>query len=103
MFLVRQVRQVSLATWGLTESDLKMYATNVARGYTAGGFKRGQRLVVGFNAGPFVAGAVYSGFDKIGASVYPRWDGEHRTNGDRDSEAEGDWNQLYTFLWLVPD
>ncbi|MDC0508105.1 phenylacetate--CoA ligase family protein, partial [Luminiphilus sp.] len=56
---------------GLTESDLKMYATNVARGYTAGGFKRGQRLVVGFNAGPFVAGAVYSGFDKIGASVIP--------------------------------
>ena len=48
---------------GLTESDLKMYATNVARGYTAGGFKRGQRLVVGFNAGPFVAGAGYSGFD----------------------------------------
>ena len=56
---------------GLTERDLDMYATNVARGYTAGGFKRGQRLVVGFNAGPFVAGAVYYGFDKIGASVIP--------------------------------
>ena len=56
---------------GLTENDLNMYATNVARGYTAGGFKRGQRLVVGFNAGPFVAGAVYYGFDKIGASVIP--------------------------------
>lgn len=56
---------------GLTQRDLDMYATNVARGYTAGGFKRGQRLVVGFNAGPFVAGAVYYGFDKIGASVIP--------------------------------
>lgn len=56
---------------GLTQNDLDMYATNVARGYTAGGFKRGQRLVVGFNAGPFVAGAVYYGFDKIGASVIP--------------------------------
>ena len=48
-----------------------MYATNVARGYSAAGFKPGQRLVVGFNAGPFVAGAVYHGFDKIGCSVIP--------------------------------
>jgi phenylacetate-CoA ligase len=56
---------------GLTQSDLDMYATNVARGYSAAGFKPGQRLVVGFNAGPFVAGAVYYGFDKIGCSVIP--------------------------------
>lgn len=56
---------------GLTQKDLDMYATNVARGYSAAGFKPGQRLVVGFNAGPFVAGAVYYGFDKIGCSVIP--------------------------------
>lgn len=56
---------------GLTQNDLEMYATNVARGYTAAGFKPGQRLVVGFNAGPFVAGAVYYGFDKMGANVIP--------------------------------
>lgn len=56
---------------GLTQADLDMYATNVARGYSAAGFKPGQRLVVGFNAGPFVAGAVYYGFDKIGCSVIP--------------------------------
>jgi phenylacetate-CoA ligase len=56
---------------GLTPADLDMYATNVARGYTAAGFRRGQRIVVGFNAGPFVAGAVYSGFDKIGCTVIP--------------------------------
>ncbi len=56
---------------GLTKADLDMYATNVARGYSAAGFKPGQRLVVGFNAGPFVAGAVYYGFDKIGCSVIP--------------------------------
>ena len=56
---------------GLTQPDLDMYATNVARGYSAAGFKPGQRLVVGFNAGPFVAGAVYYGFDKIGCSVIP--------------------------------
>jgi len=56
---------------GLTRNDLDMYATNVARGYTAAGFTKGQRIVVGFNAGPFVAGAVYSGFDKIGCAVIP--------------------------------
>ncbi|NNL99376.1 MAG: phenylacetate--CoA ligase family protein, partial [Gammaproteobacteria bacterium] len=56
---------------GLTRNDLEMYATNVARGYTAAGFRRGQRLVVGFNAGPFVAGAVYYGFDRMGCSVAP--------------------------------
>ena len=56
---------------GLTEADLDMYATNVARGYTAAGFSRGQKVVVGFNAGPFVAGAVYYGFDKIGCTVIP--------------------------------
>ncbi len=56
---------------GLTRNDLDMYATNVARGYTAAGFSQGQRIVVGFNAGPFVAGAVYNGFDKIGCAVIP--------------------------------
>mgnify|MGYP003705895361 FL=1 len=56
---------------GLTQNDLNMYATNVARGYSAAGFTSGQRLVVGFNAGPFVAGAVYYGFDKIGCNVIP--------------------------------
>lgn len=56
---------------GLTTNDLNMYATNVARGYTAAGFREGQKIVVGFNAGPFVAGAVYYGFDKIGCSVIP--------------------------------
>ncbi|MEX2523421.1 MAG: AMP-binding protein [Gammaproteobacteria bacterium] len=56
---------------GLTENDIAMYATNVARGYTAAGFSPEQRLAVGFNAGPFVAGAVYYGFDKMGCTVIP--------------------------------
>lgn len=56
---------------GLTENDIAMYATNVARGYTAAGFSPEQRLVVGFNAGPFVAGAVYYGFDRMGCTVIP--------------------------------
>ena len=56
---------------GLTSDDIDTYATNVARGYSAAGFRAGQRIVVGFNAGPFVAGAVYYGFDKIGCTVIP--------------------------------
>ncbi|WP_405224395.1 phenylacetate--CoA ligase family protein [Lentisalinibacter sediminis] len=56
---------------GLTRNDVDVYATNVARGYTAAGFSAGQRIAVGFNAGPFVAGAVYYGFDKIGCTVIP--------------------------------
>ena len=56
---------------GLTRKDVDMYATNVARGYTAAGFSAGQRVAVGFNAGPFVAGAVYYGLDKIGCTVIP--------------------------------
>ena len=56
---------------GLTRKDLEMYARNVARGYTAAGFRPAQRLAVGFNAGPFVAGAVYYGFDRIGCTVIP--------------------------------
>jgi len=56
---------------GLTSNDIDVYATNVARGYSAAGFRAGQRIVVGFNAGPFVAGAVYYGFDRIGCTVIP--------------------------------
>ena len=56
---------------GLTRNDIETYAENVARGYTAAGFSAGQRIVVGFNAGPFVAGAVYYGFDRIGCNVIP--------------------------------
>ena len=56
---------------GLTRNDIDIYATNVARGYSAAGFSKGQRIAVGFNAGPFVAGAVYYGFDKIGCTVIP--------------------------------
>lgn len=56
---------------GLTDKDLDMVATNVARGYSATGFKAGQRIVSTMNAGPFIAGAIYYGFDKIGCVVIP--------------------------------
>jgi phenylacetate-CoA ligase len=55
----------------LTRNDLDMYATNVARGYTAAGFARRQRIVVSVNAGPFVAAAVYDGYAKIGCTIIP--------------------------------
>ena len=55
----------------LTRNDLEMYATNVARGYTAAGFSPGQRIIVSVNAGPFVAAAVYDGFAKIGCTIIP--------------------------------
>lgn len=56
---------------GLTGNDLDMFATNVARGYTAAGFSPGQRIVVTANAGPFVAGAAYYGLDRIGCVSIP--------------------------------
>jgi phenylacetate-CoA ligase len=56
---------------GLTANDLEMYATNVARGYTAAGFAPGQRIVVCINAGPFVAGAAYDGYAKLGCIIIP--------------------------------
>ena len=56
---------------GLTRADLDMFATVAARGYTAAGFRPGQRLAVVANAGPFVAGSTYYGLDKIGCTVIP--------------------------------
>jgi phenylacetate-CoA ligase len=56
---------------GLTRNDTIVWATNTARSYRAAGFQPGQRLVVTFNAGPFVAGAGYYGFDMLGLTVIP--------------------------------
>jgi phenylacetate-CoA ligase len=55
----------------LTRNDTVVWATNTARSYRAAGFKPGQRLVVAFNAGPFVAGAGYYGFDMAALTVIP--------------------------------
>ncbi len=76
---------------GLTRRDIDIYATNVARGYSAAGFRKGQRVVVGFNAGPFVAGAVYYGFDKIGCTVIPVGTGntERMVSAIRNLKATG--------------
>jgi phenylacetate-CoA ligase len=55
----------------LTRNDTVVWATNTARSYRAAGFRPGQRLVVAFNAGPFVAGAGYYGFDMAALTVIP--------------------------------
>lgn len=55
----------------VTRNDIDRWATNTARSYYASGFRPGQRLLVTFNAGPFVAGGAYFGFDKLGATVIP--------------------------------
>jgi phenylacetate-CoA ligase len=55
----------------VTRNDIDRWATNTARSYYASGFRPGQRLIVTFNAGPFVAGGAYFGFDKLGATVIP--------------------------------
>jgi phenylacetate-CoA ligase len=56
---------------GVTKNDMEVWATNTARSYYASGFRPGQPLVVTFNAGPFVAGGAYFGFDKLGCTVIP--------------------------------
>jgi phenylacetate-CoA ligase len=55
----------------LTRNDTVTWANNTARSYRAAGLEAGQRLVVTFNAGPFVAGAGYYGFDLLGLTVIP--------------------------------
>ncbi len=61
----------AVTTPNIMITSFVVLASNVARGYTAAGFTPDHRLVVGFNAGPFVAGAIYSGFDKLGCTVIP--------------------------------
>lgn len=56
---------------GLTRNDLEMMSINVARGYAAAGFSPRQPIVVSVNAGPFVGGAAYNGFDKLGCTTIP--------------------------------
>lgn len=56
---------------GLTRRDTDRYATHLARGYTAAGFSPGQRVVIAFNAGPFIAGESFYGFNQLGLCLIP--------------------------------
>ena len=55
----------------LTASDLDNWVTGSARSYAASGISAGQRIVSTYNAGPFVAGAALSSFDRIGLCHIP--------------------------------
>ncbi|HET6501433.1 MAG TPA: AMP-binding protein [Amycolatopsis sp.] len=55
----------------VTGPDLKAWQRISARSYTAAGISAGQRVVLTYNAGPFVAGAVMDSFALIGATIIP--------------------------------
>jgi phenylacetate-CoA ligase len=49
----------------LTATDLDNWVTGSARSYAASGVSAGERIVSTYNAGPFVAGAALTAFDRI--------------------------------------
>jgi phenylacetate-CoA ligase len=49
----------------LTTDDLDNWVTGSARSYAASGVVAGERIVSTYNAGPFVAGAALSAFDRL--------------------------------------
>jgi phenylacetate-CoA ligase len=55
----------------LTASDLENWVTGSARSYAASGVSAGQRIVSTYDAGPFVAGAALSAFERIGLVHIP--------------------------------
>jgi len=55
----------------LTAGDLENWVTGSARSYAASGVVAGQRAVSSYNAGPFVAGAAITAFDRIGLCHIP--------------------------------
>ena len=55
----------------VTDADLAAWTEIGARSYAATGIARGQRAVLTYNSGPFVAGAVLDAWSRIGATVIP--------------------------------
>ena len=55
----------------LTAGDFENWVTGSARSYAASGVSAGQRIVTTYNAGPFVAGAALTAFDRIGLCHVP--------------------------------
>jgi phenylacetate-CoA ligase len=55
----------------VTAADLGVWNEISARSYTAGGLRRGMRVVSTFNAGPFVAGAALDTLTQIGVCHIP--------------------------------
>ena len=55
----------------LTAGDLENWVTGSARSYAASGVTADQRIVSTYNAGPFVAGAALTAFERIGLCHIP--------------------------------
>jgi phenylacetate-CoA ligase len=55
----------------LTTGDLENWVVGSACSYGASGIAAGQRVVTTYNAGPFVAGAALSAFERLGLSHIP--------------------------------
>ncbi|HEX2234008.1 MAG TPA: AMP-binding protein [Thermoleophilaceae bacterium] len=55
----------------LTAGDVESWATVSARTYSASGIEAGHGIVTTFGAGPFVAGAVLAGFERLGLTHIP--------------------------------
>jgi phenylacetate-CoA ligase len=55
----------------LTAGDLENWVTGSARSYAASGVAAGERFVSTYNAGPFVAGAALTAFDRAGLCHIP--------------------------------
>jgi phenylacetate-CoA ligase len=55
----------------LTADDFENWVTGSARSYAASGVAAGQRIVTTYNAGPFVAGAALTAFERIGLCHVP--------------------------------
>jgi phenylacetate-CoA ligase len=55
----------------LTAGDFENWVTGSARSYAASGVAAGQRIVTTYNAGPFVAGAALTAFERIGLCHVP--------------------------------
>jgi phenylacetate-CoA ligase len=55
----------------LTAGDLENWVSGSARSYAASGVTAGERIVSTYNAGPFVAGAALTAFERIGLCHIP--------------------------------
>ena len=55
----------------LTAGDLEVWVRTSARSYSASGVARGERIVSTYSAGPFVAGATFDAFERLGLCLIP--------------------------------
>jgi phenylacetate-CoA ligase len=55
----------------VTDADLAAWTDIGSRSYAATGIAPGRRAVLTYNSGPFVAGAVFDAWQRIGATVIP--------------------------------